>query len=362
MGIRYERDRAKPTNGTVIYFSIYRDEAFQEDLRGAFYTGLSFYAYREPGSEMISFGSSESFMEGIGIPGFVIGLFSPRLPFITIPYKGTKATGFRESFYTMPSASTSFSEYQKEVTQIISDIEGGKCEKVVAARVMVENTSLDIADKFYDLCERFPEAYIFCFGTPATGCWIGASPELLLQGKEGSLESMALAGTRPAGSSGEWDAKNIEEQKYVEEYICDTFLSQGLEVYTGNTFTKNAGKIEHICTPVYAEKGVGSFHLESLLKTLSPTPALCGTPKAEALHAIESLENFDRGCYGGFCGPYRSEGDFTFNVVLRCASVAKDSFCVYVGGGITGRSEVQTEWKETELKSLSFMNSHNFGS
>ena len=191
---------------------------------------------------------------------------------------------------------------------------------------------------------------VFCFSTPATGCWIGATPELLLKGTSDGLESMALAGTRVAYTKEEWDNKNKEEQRIVCDYILKIFNNNAISSVEGPTFTKVTGKIEHICTPVWGKYNLRDFNLSKLLRDLSPTPALCGNPKEMALTEIFKYEGFDRGCYGGFCGPYHSLTDFVFHVVLRCASVNANRCCLYAGGGITVFSEVEKEWQETELK------------
>ena len=381
MGIRYEQ-RRKATNGPMIFFSNLRDEVFSEEIRSAFINGLSFYAYRFPGSGMLTYGSSESWEEGLSLPGFVIGRFLPELPIITIPYNAPSDTGDRGTWpdykrdgeeksgksenkvlkgeasgYCMPHDSTGYEAYAHEVEEIINALKRGEGRKVVAARVIVREGDCDIADKFYDLCERFPEAFVFAFGTPVTGCWIGATPELLLEGKEGVISTMALAGTREALTDEDWDEKNIEEQQIVSDYICEVFDNNGLSPNPGEPYTKRAGNIEHICTEISArqpEANLSGNDISALLKELSPTPALCGSPKEFALREINELENFDRGCYGGFCGPYHSPGDFNFHVVLRCASVSIEKQCVYVGGGITALSNVETEWQETLLKSKTF--------
>lgn len=351
MGIRYERDNRKATNGPLFFFSLYRDEAFEEEIRGAFYSGLSFYAYRFPHDNMLCYGSSEGFIEGIGEPGFVIGMFSPAFPYFTIPYKGVKTAQNRGSLYNMPSESTPREVFEHEVDQIIKNLKPLEEAKVVAARVLVRNNGFDIAEKFYDLCQRFPEAFIFCFSTPATGCWIGASPELLLSGNENYISTMSLAGTRLAGSSRDWDVKNIEEQRIVTKYIEQVFKNNGLNPLTEEPSTVKTGEIEHICTRISAENSNLSVPgLSGLLKDLSPTPALCGYPKDFALNLIYKLENFERGCYGGFCGPFRSVSDFTFHVSLRCAAVSEKVACLYAGGGITARSGPSSEWLETTLK------------
>lgn len=353
MGIRFDRDTKRATNGPVIFFSDAMSEsAFSEEVKGAILSGLSFYSYRMPGDLMISFGSSEGYLNGIGVPGFVIGRFLPNLPYLTIPYKGIGKNSENDQGYRMPEESTSFEKYSNEVAGILSFLDKqDKSGKVVAARVMVKDEDIDPSHLFFRLLRTFPNAFVFCFSTPATGCWIGASPELLLKGKNGILETMALAGTREIGEDEPWDEKNIEEQVIVKDYIENIFRNNGLSPIEGETFSKEAGIIEHICTPVSAEILSGKkIDIEKFLHELSPTPALCGFPKEEALRIIEKYENFDRGCYGGFCGPYHSAKDFHFNVVLRCASFTEREICLYAGGGITSKSNVYNEWRETQLK------------
>lgn len=392
MGIRYERDNKKATNGPLVFFSILRDEVFEEEIRSAFISGLSFYAYRFPGDSMLTYGSSEGYVEGLGEPGFVIGRFLPDLPLITIPYRGVKrnmdgcvddslddnSLGEKDKEIDLRSnnaisldnnRSTTYEEYSREVEEIIKAIKEGKGDKVVASRLIVKDIDFDIAEKFYDLCERNPEAFVFCFSTPATGCWIGASPELLLEGREERLYSMALAGTRKVKTLSAWDEKNIEEQRIVTEYIERIFKENGYSPKIGDTFTKSSGTIEHLCTEIEVnlrdrrkngpktEGGVENFshfELEKILHELSPTPALCGYPKDFALDQISRYEKFDRGCYGGYCGPYRSPEDFSFRVVIRCSQVDERLCRVYAGGGITAQSDVASEWAETELKAGNF--------
>jgi len=167
-----------------------------------------------------------------------------------------------------------------------------------------------------------------------TGTWIGASPETLLIKKGDSLISMALAGTRPAGTNGEWDKKNIEEQRIVSCFISDKLIENGFMPHPGNTHTYTAGPVEHIRTVFTARDAVSDKDacLHKALKTafdLSPTPALAGYPRPESMKAIKAYEDFERGYYGGFCGPVTAGGDFSFFVNLRSAriqpEISKDS-------------------------------------
>lgn len=361
MAIRFDKDTRRATNGPMIFFSDPSAEiSLGDEIRGAIESRLSFYAYRRPGDLMITYGSSEGVVEGIGIPGFVIAPFNPDLPYLTIPYKPVKP--FRSSdgnAYSSPARSTTFDEYQAEIEGIKQCLENHGFGKTVAARVCVEKGAVDVGSTFAELARLHPDAFVFCFSTPHTGCWIGASPELLLESSARGLSTMALAGTRPANSQCEWDIKNMEEQQMVTDFISDSLQKNGISPSLGDTVSRRAGKVEHLCTPISGSPAnpVSPESLTGLLRDLSPTPALCGTPRDMALKLIRDFEQFDRGCYGGFCGPYRSPSDFSFYVTLRCALVEATKYCIFAGGGITLRSDAIPEWEETEIKSSTMRDS-----
>lgn len=354
MGIRFNRDSVKPTNGPMIFFSDPSAEiSLGEEIRGALSSCLSFYAYRCPGDTMISFGSSEGVSKGIGQPGFVIAPFDNSAVAYTIPYRPSNdMIKSAASGCIVPNHSTSIEEHAREVELIKHILNETGHGKIVAARVIVEYGVIDPAATFSQLCLSCPDAFVFLFSTPLTGCWLGASPELLLEGTDSGIRTMALAGTRPAGSTGDWDEKNIDEQRMVVEYITECLSRNGMTLDSGPTMSKQAGYVEHICTPIKVTQ-VGNLDpktLSRLLKDLSPTPALCGLPKDLAAKVISDIEAFPRAYYGGFCGPFKSVRDFSFYVNLRCCQFCENRYALYVGGGITSASVSPQEWEETEMK------------
>lgn len=353
MGIVCDKHFQVPPAGEMILFT--NPEGGIEltgNIRGAIDSRLSLYAYRAPGAYTVSFGVSEGYVEGIGIPGFVVTPFLPGSTPVTIPFSNRfRNTESNQASYRFPPESTSREEYEAEVENLKKAIEEAGGGKIVAARVKVSNVFIDPVRAFSTLCRQYRNAFVFLFSTPATGCWIGASPELLLSSHNDRLETVALAGTRERGSSEEWDAKNLEEQRMVTDYICDCFRKHGLSPETGELVSAPAGPVEHLCTPVSTSCDVrDAGELASLLQDLSPTPALCGMPREMALKAILENEIFERGCYGGYCGPFRSVRDFRFNVVLRCAMLESKGTACFAGGGITLRSDPEKEWEETEMK------------
>lgn len=240
------------------------------------------------------------------------------------------------------------SEYQTYLTKIKRLINGDDSKKIVASRRVNINVVPDVNELFYKLCDEYPDAFVFFISTKEFGSWIGATPELLLERKGDKLATMSLAGTRSIEMSGAWDEKNIKEQKIVTDYIRNTFKIHGLATNVKVSGTKKAGRIEHLmsviecCSPEKEKTG-------HLLATLSPTPALCGYPKEEAIKLITENEG-DRSLYGGFLGPVYSNGDFRLSVIIRCAYLTADSTTLFAGGGITYLSRTEEEWLETEKK------------
>lgn len=352
MGVNFSLDALKIAAEPMIFFADPASTAaLAAHMDAAVTSRLSFYAYRQPGDSMISFGGSERVVEGIGAPGFVIGRFDTALPYLTIPWSNAQGkqpeTG---ATYSFPKNSTTADVHRMAVNNIVKQLSPG--EKAVLTTVNIEEKTIETAQFFMKLCVAYPQAFVYCFSTPMTGFWIGATPETLLKGHSSRLTTMSLAGTRPKDTNADWDNKNIEEQEIVTHEIASQLQLISDRVDVGDTFTRPAGNVEHLCTPIEAvmPSGFDSLGLEHLLRNLAPSPAVCGHPRQKALQLIHDNEHFERVCYGGFCGPYRSAQDFDLYVTLRCALIEQNRYALFAGGGITHLSKPEDEWKETRLK------------
>lgn len=229
--------------------------------------------------------------------------------------------------------------------------------KVVGARVLTAPPKARRLE-IYDRLERlYPGAFVFYLSTPETGSWIGASPELLLKREGDTIHTVALAGTRRAGTEGDWDFKNVREQQMVTDFICETLSRHGLTPKCQPTETHNAGPVEHLITRISADvpETFGLAETQALVTDLSPTPALSGLPREKAMKLIETNETFRRHLYGGCIGRIRDAKDWCFFVNLRSALLSTRATYLYVGGGITALSEPMKEWEETELKSVTLL-------
>ncbi|MDE6270014.1 MAG: chorismate-binding protein [Muribaculaceae bacterium] len=245
--------------------------------------------------------------------------------------------------------STPRQEYIESTSRLVDHLRqtGGKCVRMRTR--CATGRRVDINAAVSSLFAHYPDAFCHCYYTPATGLWLGATPELLLEWRNGHVGTMALAGTRRADSPGRWDTKNVREQAYVTDYVTDVLRSKGLEPELEETGTLRYGGIEHICTRIKA-RVAGDFDPMTLIDRLSPTPAVAGMPIAAAMDEISEIEDAPRRCYAGWVAIRRADCLQAY-VNLRCAQLSDSGWCIYAGGGITAESDPEAEWRETEAKS-----------
>ncbi|MBD5212941.1 MAG: hypothetical protein HDS74_07625 [Bacteroidales bacterium] len=338
------------------------DDTIKTLLDESIRRGNNFYCYQLPQSNRITLCREAIVIPGLSERGgFVVSSFNNEYTLTLHPKADLE---FEDSLFSenlqencpLCSAmlpSTTREEHRKGVEAIISSLRRNGFGKCVLSRRISGELTKTIPDIFVELCKKYPTAFIFLYNTPASGIWLGATPELLLKAEDGKLTSVSLAGTRPNGTAAEWDAKNREEQDIVTQYIADTLAKNDIEPRIGPLFTRQAGPVEHLCRIINGDtEDITISSIRSLLHTLSPTPALGGYPKKLALGLIQTHESHSRECYGGYCGPFQDKDNFNLYVNLRSARVYPECgvYAQYVGGGITRFSNAEDEWKETEIK------------
>ena len=87
-----------------------------------------------------------------------------------------------------------------------------------------------------------------------------------------------------------------------------------------------------------------------LLEILHPSPAVCGSPKQEAMNWINTLESFSRGNYASPIGWVDSEGNSEFRVAIRGARYIDQNLEFTAGSGLVKGSISHKEIEEIKLK------------
>ena len=245
------------------------------------------------------------------------------------------------------------SDYSVNAKSFLSDFEVNGVDKAIFSRIKRYSHKLNKDDLFNKLCEMYPSAFVYQVSSELFGSWIGATPEVLLNRVGDRCNTMSLAGTKPISDNTEWASKEIQEQKYVTDFI-ERILndSDAKNIRKGNVETISAGPVKHLRTEF--EFNLGVSDVLTVATELHPTPAVSGLPREAALKLIKKHETHDRGFYAGMIGFHDQEKTNLF-VNLRCAQVFDNQIALYLGGGYTKDSIVEKEWEETESKALTLL-------
>lgn len=206
--------------------------------------------------------------------------------------------------------------------------------------------------------------YDFLFQLDGETAFVGSSPERLYKRTGRRILSEAVAGTRSRGKQDRDDeqlAKELmdsDKEKREHDFVVDALeeelqpLCTSLEVeHTRGLLKLKEG--QHLISHI---KGVLDDDTtdEQLIDILHPTPAVGGTPLAEALAAIERSESFKRGWYAGALGTVGRDAS-DFSVALRCGLFYRNRISLFSGVGVVDGSVPEEEWKEVESKIVNFL-------
>lgn len=254
--------------------------------------------------------------------------------------------------------------YHEDFLKFKSALNDSVVRKVVLSRTesVESNRCVDVANAFHEACQENPNSFVALVSSKATGVWLLATPEVLIEETEGKWHTVALAGTQAYDGnairlsvdvSDLWDEKNIREQEYVATYIQKELKPFAAKLMESGPFTVQAGNLMHIRTDFYFDVMPSVVNpLGKIVARLHPTPAVCGFPADASLALIRKAEHCDRQYYSGFCGMVESGRDFHLYVTLRCVRLFSDACTFFAGGGILNESDERKEWDETKMKML----------
>ncbi|MCF8571103.1 isochorismate synthase [Gordonia sp. HY002] len=268
------------------------------------------------------------------------------------------------------STTTPAAHHADRVRSALTAIGDGRVAKVVLARA-AEFAFDDRIDPV-DLFDRFASGAgtsTTAFAVPLDpapgrhGHWlIGASPELLVRRSGRVVTCHPFAGTAPRSADPEADRaavdrlrssdKDLREHAFVVDSIVAALAPLCRELTVPDEpQIESTPAVWHLATPirgVLADESVTALDLAALM---SPTPAVCGTPRDEASALITELEG-SRDFYAGAVGWCDAAGDGQWTVSIRCLELDADGIGVttWAGGGIVAGSDPDAEVAETDAK------------
>ena len=204
-----------------------------------------------------------------------------------------------------------------------------------------------------------PFLFFFDFGGFAA---VGASPEILVRLRDGTVTIRPLAGTRRRGATPEEDraleAELLADPKERAEHLMLLDLGRndvGRVAEIGSMRVPSQFQIErysqvmHIGSEVQGRLRPGLTALDALAAGF-PAGTLSGAPKVRAMEIIEELEPSRRGIYAGGFGYFGADGGMDTCIGLRTALVKDGVMHVQAGGGVVADSDPEAEYEETRQK------------
>ncbi len=237
-------------------------------------------------------------------------------------------------------------------------VQRGHLTKVVIARdiFISADQPLDVRAILRRLRASFGSSYRYSIDG-----FIGASPELLIDRHGDVVRSHPLAGTTPRTGDPATDArlaaeliasmKNQVEHRVVIDVVNDTLLPWCSYLdWEAEPSIVAVANVQHLGTRMEGWLSQPAPSVLEMARALSPTPALGGHPRKEALDLIAMVEGMNRGRYGGAVGWLDADGNGTFAVAIRCAEIHGAEARLFAGGGIVAESDPLAELAETQAK------------
>lgn len=264
--------------------------------------------------------------------------------------------------FTYGDGSISSTAWKERVSEAIRRIEKTEVDKVVLARDLLATTTSEIDARpiLKKLAAEYPSTWTF-----AVAGLVGATPELLLRLSRGMVTSRVLAGTIPKTGDDEGDlalagslarsSKDLEEHEYAVRSVADA-----LEPFCSSTnvpespFVLHLANVMHLATDVTGALNETKQRVDAftLLKSLHPSAAVCGTPRNIAFDIIDEIEGMNRGRYAGPVGWIDASGDGELGIALRTGQISGNEIRIFAGCGIVAGSNPDKELEESAAKMI----------
>jgi len=251
-------------------------------------------------------------------------------------------------------------EWIEKVEKALELIHRNELQKVVLGRTctLELETAIDPFALTSALKNKAQGAFVYCLESNGEA-FLGATPERLFKRTGNKILSEAVAGTRRRGKTPFEDeklqkqlltsAKDLREFSHIPDYLQYVLSPLCIAPLHFSPITVHQTQnVQHLysrCSGTLKEKITD----EQILAHLHPTPALCGVPKQKALSAIQELEPFDRGLYGGALGWTTPEGSEWIVAIRSCLLKGKVA-TLFSGTGIVEGSDPEREWDELNQK------------
>ncbi|ETI58658.1 isochorismate synthase [Marinomonas profundimaris] len=265
--------------------------------------------------------------------------------------------------------SPNHADFLTMIDQALSTFEQGQLKKVVLSKILnIElDKVVDIPRLLANIMGQNPNAYHFSVPLE-NSILIGASPELLIRKQGTKMFSNPLAGSAKRLQNAEADqraaetlSKSIKDQ-YEHRLVVESIRSSLVGLVDNLNVPDEPSVIStptmwHLSTEIEATlRGESTTSIFDIIKSMHPTPAMCGTPTQLAKRHIDILEPHPRGFFSGLVGWCDAQGNGEWAIAIRCAEVTGNKVALFAGAGVVSGSSPESEWLETSAKMRTMIN------
>jgi anthranilate synthase component 1 len=250
-------------------------------------------------------------------------------------------------------------EYIRMVTEGKKHCFLGNVFQVVLSRQFSQQFTGDEFNVYRALRNINPSPYLFYFDYGGYKLF-GSSPEAQLVIDKGVARINPIAGTFRRTGSDETDRQlaidlandskeNAEHVMLVD--LARNDLSRNSDKVSVKTFREVQfySHVIHLVSEVIGELREG-FNPVRIYGDSFPAGTLSGAPKIKAMEIIDSLENQNRGFYGGAIGYIGFNGDINHAILIRTFLSRNNTLYYQAGAGIVAASVEENELNEVNNK------------
>ncbi|WP_289053648.1 anthranilate synthase component I family protein [Carboxylicivirga marina] len=250
-------------------------------------------------------------------------------------------------------------EYMAMVTKGKEHCFSGDVFQIVLSRQFRQQFSGDEFNVYRALRNINPSPYLFYFDYGSYKIF-GSSPEAQLVIDNNVATINPIAGTfKRTGDDvkdqelaiqlSEDEKENAEHVMLVD--LARNDLSRNCENVTVNTYkeVQYYSHVLHLVSDVSGELQDGSIASRVMADTF-PAGTLSGAPKYKAMQLIDSIENQNRGYYGGCIGNIGLDGSFNQAIMIRSFLSKNNTLFYQAGAGVVSESKEENELQEVNNK------------
>ncbi len=250
-------------------------------------------------------------------------------------------------------------EYIEMVSEGRKNCFRGNVFQVVLSRQFSQQFIGDEFNVYRALRNINPSPYLFYFDYGGYKLF-GSSPEAQLIIEKGFAKINPIAGTfRRSGDDEEDRQLAIDlanDSKENSEHVMLVDLARNdLSRNSDKVYVKTFREVQfyshviHLVSEVVGELKSG-FNPIRVFGDSFPAGTLSGAPKFKAMEIIDSLENQNRGFYGGAIGYIGFNGDINHAIMIRSFLSRNNTLYYQAGAGIVAASVEQNELNEVNNK------------